>query len=318
MFTCRFYALMVLMALLSRCIPLKMENKMVKTVLVHLAGTTADEHVLTQAINLVRPFGAHLDCLCTRPGMGQLAKLAASNGTALGFDINIGGVWLEIKKGAEERARKARTTFDTMCKANDITSADAPPTSGVSAAFRDVEGEEADILVEEVRANDFAVVAGGGVEGCMQSSNLAHLLLTSGRPLILSPATPKDGFPRTIAIAWKDTPESARAVAASIPLLAQADRVVVLTASEVGCDTDENATRGVISYLRWHGLEAEGREVLPAGRPASEAVLDAVRDVRADLLVMGAYGRGRLSEIVFGGFTRRVLLNTELPVFLLH
>jgi nucleotide-binding universal stress UspA family protein len=57
---------------------------------------------------------------------------------------------------------------------------------------------------------------------------------------------------------------------------------------------------------------------LPAGRPPSEAVLDAVRDTRADLLVMGAYGRGRLSEIVFGGFTQRVLANTELPVFLLH
>jgi len=290
----------------------------VKTLLVHLTGTDADQPVLTQAISFARPFGAHLECLYVRPGVGQLANLVASNATTIGVDINVGDVWQEIKADAEERARKARATFDTFCKENDIASADAPPTSGLSAAFRDKEGEESELLVQELRANDFAVVAGGGVSGAMRSSNLAQLLLTAGRPLILSPASPITGSPRTIAIAWKATPESARAVAASIPLLVKADKVVVLTANETDYDSDENAVRGVISHLRWHSVEAELREVLLAGRPASEAVLDAVRDVRADLLVMGAYGRGRLSEIVFGGFTQRVLSNTELPVFLLH
>jgi nucleotide-binding universal stress UspA family protein len=291
---------------------------MVKTILVHLAGTSADEPVLTQAINLVRPFSAHLDCLYVRPGMGQLAELAGSKGTTLGVDINIREVWLELKRDAEERARRARATFDAVCKANDIASVDAPQTFRSSAAFHDMEGEETNILVEKLRANDFGVVAGGGVKGGMRSSSLAHLLLTGGRPLILRSVAPKNDFPRTIAIAWKETPESARAVAASIPLLAKVDKVVVLTASEVGYDTNENATHGVISHLRWHGIKAEIREVLSAGRPASEAVLDAARDVRADLLVMGAYGRGRLSEIVFGGFTHRILSNTELPVFILH
>jgi nucleotide-binding universal stress UspA family protein len=291
---------------------------MVKTLLVHLTGTHADQPVLTQAISLGRPFGAHLECLYVRPGMGQLAKLVASNATTLGVDVNVGEVWHEIKADAEERARKAHTTFKTFCKENDVALVDAPPNSGLSAAFCNMEGDESELLVQELRANDFGVVAGGGVGGAMRSSNLAQLLLSAGRPLILSPAEPKSDAPRTIAIAWKATPESARAVAASIPLLVQADKVVVLTASELGDDDDENATRGVISHLRWHGVKAELREVLPAGRPASEAVLDAVRDTRADLLVMGAYGRGRLSQIVFGGFTQRVLTNTELPVFLLH
>ena len=291
---------------------------MVKTAMVHLAGTHADEPVFTQAINLVRPFDAHLECLFVRPGMGQLANLAASSATGLGVEVNIGEVWAEIKKDAEERSRKARATFDAICKAHDIAKADVPPASGLSAAFHVEEGEEADVLVERLRGNDFAVVPGGGVKGGMRSSSLAHLLLTSGRPLILSPAAPKNDSPKTIAIAWKATPESARAVAASIPLLAKADKVVVLIASEGGYDADDDATGAVISHLRWHGVDAEIREVLPAGRAASEAILDAVRDVRADLLVMGAYGRGRLSEIVFGGFTHRILSNTELPVFLLH
>jgi nucleotide-binding universal stress UspA family protein len=296
----------------------KMEKKMVKTILVHVAGTQADGPVLTQAINLVRPFDAHLECLFVRPGMRQLANLVASNATALGVEVNIGEVWAEIKEDAKQRSRKARATFDATCKASDIAQLDGPPGSGLSAAFHEEEGEEADVFVERLRGNDFAVVPGGGVKGGMRSTSLAHLLLTSGRPLILSSAEAKNGFPRTIAIAWKAAPESARAVASSIPLLTKADKVVVLTASEGGYDADEDATGAVISHLRWHGVEAEIREVLPAGRAASEAVLDAVRDVRAELLVMGAYGRSRLSETVFGGFTHRVLSNTELPVFLLH
>ena len=36
----------------------------------------------------------------------------------------------------------------------------------------------------------------------------------------------------------------------------------------------------------------------------------------ADLLVMGAKGRSRISEVVFGGATRTVLAQVSLPVLL--
>jgi nucleotide-binding universal stress UspA family protein len=38
----------------------------------------------------------------------------------------------------------------------------------------------------------------------------------------------------------------------------------------------------------------------------------------ADVLVMGGYGHSRFRELVFGGFTRRVLNSSPLPVFLFH
>lgn len=291
---------------------------MIKTILVHLAGTDADSSVLVQALDLAGPLGAHLECLHVRPGLGQLVDLVAPSASGPGVEINVGEVLEELKLAAAERAGKARATFDDICGANNIAIGDAPPASGLNAAFREEQGDETEVLVEKLRANDFVVIGGGGVEGGLRPDVLAHLLLTSGRPLLLSPPVPIKDSGRTIAIAWKSTPESARAVAAAIPLLANADKVVVLSASEGKYDADENATRPVLSHLRWHGIDAELREVLPAGRSASEAVLAGVRDVRADLLVMGAYGRGRLAEIVFGGFTRQILTNTELPVFLLH
>jgi nucleotide-binding universal stress UspA family protein len=38
----------------------------------------------------------------------------------------------------------------------------------------------------------------------------------------------------------------------------------------------------------------------------------------ADLLVMGAYGRSRMRERVFGGATRRVLEEALIPVLMQH
>jgi nucleotide-binding universal stress UspA family protein len=45
-------------------------------------------------------------------------------------------------------------------------------------------------------------------------------------------------------------------------------------------------------------------------------LLTAAASAQADLLVMGAYGRSRLSEWAFGGATRQVLHDADLPVLL--
>ena len=54
---------------------------------------------------------------------------------------------------------------------------------------------------------------------------------------------------------------------------------------------------------------------VPRARPDARLLEEAAR-VRADLLVMGAYGRSRLSEWAFGGATRQVLHGASLPVLL--
>jgi nucleotide-binding universal stress UspA family protein len=48
------------------------------------------------------------------------------------------------------------------------------------------------------------------------------------------------------------------------------------------------------------------------------ALLRAVTEAGADLLVMGGYGHSRLGELVLGGVTRHVLTHAHLPVLLAH
>jgi nucleotide-binding universal stress UspA family protein len=47
-------------------------------------------------------------------------------------------------------------------------------------------------------------------------------------------------------------------------------------------------------------------------------IAHAARRCHADLLVMGAYGRSRLSAWALGGATRSVLFDASIPVFLKH
>jgi len=65
-------------------------------------------------------------------------------------------------------------------------------------------------------------------------------------------------------------------------------------------------------------LNAETRQVEPRGRAPHDAVLELARAAEADLLIAGAYGHSRLSETIFGGFTRGLLDDASLPVFLMH
>jgi nucleotide-binding universal stress UspA family protein len=53
-------------------------------------------------------------------------------------------------------------------------------------------------------------------------------------------------------------------------------------------------------------------------RPPVEILLEAASAAKADMLVMGGYSHSRMREVIFGGFTRRVLHSADLPVFIAH
>ena len=226
-----------------------------------------------------------------------------------------------FRKSAKDRARRAHQTFTDFCKRESIAHAVSPPGPGsVTAAWHEKQGSDASLLITEARFRDLVVVAGGGMSGEMMSSrDLGDVILHAGRPVVLAPSKPS-GPIRTVAIAWKETPEAARAITASMPLLSIAGRIILLTANEENETAKKciECSDSVAGHLRWHGLEAETRYVIPAGRSIPNAVLETARETGADLLIMGAYGRSRLSETIFGGFTQRVLAGTQLPVFLFH
>jgi nucleotide-binding universal stress UspA family protein len=125
-------------------------------------------------------------------------------------------------------------------------------------------------------------------------------------------------FPRRVAIAWKNTAEASRAVTAAMPLLEQAERLIVITVREGPQDHHAASAEAVASQLRWHGRAAEVRVIDAADRYVPDVLLEGARAAGADLLVMGAYSRSRLRETVFGGVTAHVLKGVELPALMAH
>lgn len=151
----------------------------------------------------------------------------------------------------------------------------------------------------------------------------SRFVLEVGRPVLF---TPQGVLPRTdfghVMVAWNGSRESSRALFDALPLLRQAGRVTVLTVHRDDSPWPANSPVPVpdlLGLLRRHGIEA--RLVANTSREEpGQWLLARATDLEdpADLLVAGAYGHSRLSELVLGGVTRTLLDGMTLPVLLSH
>lgn len=140
-------------------------------------------------------------------------------------------------------------------------------------------------------------------------------LVECGRPALVIPyAGPVATIGRSILIAWKETPEAARAVSAALPWLGRAQSVHAVSYGE---DADASL-RSLQRYLKAQGVNAAVQHGGPEEGEIGERLLSMAADVSADLLVMGCYGHSRAREWVLGGATRSILQSMTLPVLMSH
>ena len=293
---------------------------MIKSILVPVAGTEDDKGQLRSALTVARMFAAHLDVLHVEPDPAQLAVAAASiahdGATMTGALLN------RFEKTRQEHLEMAQRAYSALVNDEGLEVRERSDASGgVSAAWIQQTGYPAERVAQMGRLRDLLVVgrspaAVGGASGTLETA-----LMESGRPLLIMPpdwTRPLDG---TTVVAWKDTAEAARGVTAAMPFLAKANRVEVLEVHE-GQSTGEtgvgDSAESLVANLAWHRVMAKARRVWAGNRSGPDALLAAAHDSDADLVVMGAYGHSRLREMIFGGFTRRLLGAADLPVLMFH
>lgn len=146
-------------------------------------------------------------------------------------------------------------------------------------------------------------------------------LFGSGRPVLLIPPNWKRAkIGQNVVVGWNGKREAARAIADATPFLESAEKVVVVTVdakpSADGCG--EAPGVDITAHLARKGVTAELCNVDGLGRPDGEALLAEARAREADLIVIGGYGRPRLSEWIFGGVTRAILERAHVPVLISH
>ena len=162
-------------------------------------------------------------------------------------------------------------------------------------------------------------VVGQGAPGAEQLDELvvAATLLGSGRPVFVIPFIHKGPARLEKAmICWDGGMQAARALSASLALLAHAKSVEVVRIGSKG-ESDKIPGANIANHLARHGVAAAMTE-LPAAERIGAAILSYAADISADYIVMGAYGHWRLTEIVLGGTTRDILDSMTTPVLMAH
>ncbi len=292
---------------------------MMKTILVAAAGTPQTRTALDTGVALARIFDAHIECLRIHPDPAQM--LAQAAGADMGSGMAIADMWQALQDDDVRRTRAIREAFDEVCARDKITLTERPaPIRGMSASWREQTGDEIEQLVARARFNDLVVIEHPSGGGGLPPLSAGAVLIGAGRPILVAPPKSPSSLTRVVAIAWKDSAEAAKAIAVAMPILAKAEKIVVLGVNEVSAELPRfrRSLDNAVNYLAWQGLPADSRVIELRDKPPSDALLAAAQEANADLLVMGGYGHSRLRELIFGGFTRHVLNGAALPVLLFH
>jgi nucleotide-binding universal stress UspA family protein len=217
------------------------------------------------------------------------------------------------------QARAALAGFSTQCDALRVPTFES----------RVIDDEAGPGICLAGRAADLVVLGQAEPKARAGLAELpAHVISGAGRPVLLVPAAGLVGaVGRRILVSWDGGREAARALQLALPLLKDADQVIIAVfevASAAHAVADALAAdprpwlarHGVKATLAVHAIDHQRR--MSRRHEVGERLLSLAADIEADLLVMGAYGHSRFRESLLGGVTRTVLEAMTIPVFMAH
>jgi nucleotide-binding universal stress UspA family protein len=276
-----------------------------KTILVPTEPHDFTTATLDAALLLARRFDSYVEGFALRSALAEL----------LAVDPLSAAVLPTVDRDDEEAAQQARRLFESFMRGRGVPRRGG----GIGPSFGWLdEAPNGDGFVGSYgRVFDITVVGRPDPNrNSPRMSTLEAALFDSGRPILIAPPTPPPRLGDVVVIAWNGSTETARTVAFALPLLEQAERVVVLTVE--GWMVPGPSGEQLARYLRANGIAAEPLGV-PAGRRNNgETVLANAAALGCDLLVKGAYTQSRLRQMIFGGATAHILARAEMPVLMAH
>jgi len=215
-------------------------------------------------------------------------------------------------KALEETANKVRDEFKETTKAQ-----------GLTAAWHCIEGNLDRVLTHEARTADIMIIGQHNPDDdiILGSRDMPdHVILSAGRPVLIVPYTYQNkAIGKRILVAWDGGPRATRAVHDALPILKKADHVTVLVANpdrEPRLGSEPGAR--IAAHLARHGVNAEASHIVNHDMSPGELLLSQAADMRADLIVCGAYGHARWKELILGGVTDHLLEHMPVPILMSH
>lgn len=235
------------------------------------------------------------------PAGGMVGGLAMS-GEAMPLIMNIDDERLEA------RAKESEKAYAEL----------VAPVKG--ATYTAAQTATLDTLVAMGRCSDLLVLGRPGADPeNVAPATVEAAIHECARPVMIAPPSPGTGAFGNVIVAWNGSFQAARAVEYSLPFLAKANAITLLV---VGSTADDVGAAYLARNLGRHGLKTTIDAIDPgavSGRARGRALLDYTHGKGADLLVMGAYGRGQvLSFLGMGGATGKVISSSRVPLLLAH
>lgn len=272
-----------------------------KDILVHVDNSKHCERRLELAAALAAAHQARLTGLFVRtyPRVPQFVR------AQFGPDV------LALQRQfAEEASKQGQQLFERVMG-----------KSGVSHEWRSADGDPFDLLALHGRYADLTIVGQRNPDGDDEQPIADNLVIDAGRPVLVVPHTGSFQRPfERVLVAWNASREATRAVNDALPLLRAAKKVVVLAVNPNGGFDGHGEVPGadICLHLARHGVNAEAQSVKADDMHAGAMLLSRAADQGMELIVMGAYGRSRVRELVLGGATKHVLDHMTVPVLMSH
>ena len=191
--------------------------------------------------------------------------------------------------------------------------------ANVTAATVQEVGDPAEAILTQAQRHDLILLglethfrAASPLEPC---DTLDRVLRSPPRPVVAVPDELGEGD--TAVIGYDGSLQAARTVAAyfATGLAARYQNVVVTVHEDI--DEAEKIAGRAVEYLTRHGVAAKARPVETRLDPAA-ILLDHTLQLKAGLLVVGAFGRSALHDFFFGSTTRGILRDSRVPVLMFH
>jgi len=225
--------------------------------------------------------------------------------------------WLDelSAKSTQSAAHAAKKSFEDIVEQAGLSIVKKPRLGGGKTAIWQEKVGSPDRLMEILGpVSDMTVVSRPAAKSAVGRMFLLAALMHTGRPLLVLPQKQTKPVGKRIVIAWNQSPEVSRTVSMVMPMMQQADEVTI-----VSCGLQDRLgpkASQLKTYLRSWGVSAN--IVTTPGRDEEAEMMAVYRDTNSDLLVMGAYSRSRLRELVFGGMTEYMLWRAKIPLIIQH
>jgi len=235
------------------------------------------------------------------PAGGMVGGLAMS-GEAMPLIMNLDDERLEARSKESERAYK-----ETLASVKGATY-----TAAKTATL--------DAMVAMGRCSDLVVLGRPGADPeNVAPATVEAALYECARAVMIAPPNAGSGGFNSVVVAWNGSFQAARALEYAMPFLEKAGKVTLLV---VGSKPDDVGASYLARNLGRNGINPTIDAIDPgavSGRARGRALLDYTHGKGADLLVMGAYGRGQvLSFLGMGGATGKVISSCRVPLLMAH